>query len=57
MNFIVLLRGVMPKGKNKVLMAELRKVLTDYGYQDVKTYIQSGNVILNTEETAEEVAA
>jgi uncharacterized protein (DUF1697 family) len=47
--YIVLLRGVMPVGKNKVPMAQLRQVLTDAGFKDVRTYIASGNVILRTD--------
>lgn len=46
---IVLLRGVMPTGKNRVPMADLRTSLTEAGFQDVKTYIQSGNVILKSD--------
>jgi uncharacterized protein (DUF1697 family) len=53
--YIVLLRGVMPVGKNKVPMAQLRQVLTDAGFKDVRTYIQSGNVILRTSMTAREL--
>jgi uncharacterized protein (DUF1697 family) len=43
--FIILLRGIMPTGKNKVPMAPLREALTTAGLQDVRTYIQSGNVV------------
>jgi uncharacterized protein (DUF1697 family) len=43
--FVILLRGVMPTGKNKVLMAPLRASLTNAGLAEVRTYIQSGNVI------------
>jgi uncharacterized protein (DUF1697 family) len=43
--FVILLRGVMPTGKNRVPMAPLRTVLTSAGLAEVRTYIQSGNVI------------
>lgn len=43
--FVILLRGVTPTGKNKVLMAPLRAALTKAGLKDVQTYIQSGNVV------------
>lgn len=43
--YVILLRGVTPTGRNKVPMAELRAALTDAGFADVQTYIQSGNVI------------
>lgn len=46
---ILLLRGVMPTGKNKVLMAPLRAALEAAGLKEVRTYIQSGNVIVSTE--------
>ncbi|MGE8678882.1 MAG: DUF1697 domain-containing protein [Achromobacter marplatensis] len=45
---IILLRGVMPSGKNKVPMAPLRAALERAGLRDVRTYIQSGNVIAAT---------
>lgn len=45
---IILLRGVMPTGKNKVPMAHLRQVLSEDGFEGVQTYIQSGNVILKS---------
>lgn len=43
--YAILLRGVTPTGKNRVPMAELRTALTAAGLLDVRTYIQSGNVI------------
>ncbi len=46
--YIALLRGVMPTGKNRVPMAELRNALAEAGLSDVRTYIQSGNVILRS---------
>lgn len=44
--YIVLLRGVMPSGKNRVPMAKLKQILEDNKFKNVKTYIQSGNIIL-----------
>lgn len=59
--FIVLLRGVTPTGKNRVPMAQLRDALTEGGFANVQTWIQSGNVLLDTElsatKTAEKVHA
>ncbi|MCW0207715.1 hypothetical protein AVE30378_05820 [Achromobacter veterisilvae] len=46
---IILLRGVMPTGKNKVLMAPLRAALEAAGLGNVRTYIQSGNVLAATD--------
>ena len=53
--YIVLLRGVMPTGKNKVPMARLREVLAEDGFENVRTYIQSGNALVDTELHAKEV--
>lgn len=53
--YIILLRGVMPTGKNKVPMAQLRDVLTTAGFDNVRTYIQTGNVLMDTELSAREV--
>ena len=53
--YIVLLRGVMPTGRNKVPMAQLREVLTKAGFGNVRTYIQSGNALVDTDLSAKEV--
>jgi len=42
---IVLLRGINVGGHNKLPMAELREVCAGLGCADVRTYIQSGNVV------------
>ncbi|WP_404811574.1 DUF1697 domain-containing protein [Capnocytophaga canimorsus] len=55
--YIVLLRGVMPTGKNKIpSMAFLKEILEKGGFVNVKTYIQSGNVVLQTELSPAEVS-
>ena len=46
---IALLRGINVGGHRKVPMAELRQLMTDLGFDQVKTYIQSGNIIFNTD--------
>jgi len=53
--YIILLRGLMPTGKNKVLMTPLRQVLVDAGFVDVRTYIQSGNVLARSTLTGSQV--
>ena len=45
--YIALLRGINVSGQKKVSMAGLRDVLTGAGFQEVRTYIQSGNVIFS----------
>ena len=46
--YIALLRGVNVGGHKKVPMAELRELLTKSGLENVKTYIQSGNVVFQS---------
>ena len=48
--YIILLRGINVSGKNKLPMADLRTLLNDLGFKNVQTYIQSGNIILESEE-------
>ncbi|MCI4667373.1 MAG: DUF1697 domain-containing protein [Bacteroidia bacterium] len=43
--FIALLRGINVSGQKKIKMAELREQLGELGYQSLKTYIQSGNIV------------
>ncbi len=43
---VVLIRGINVGGKNPVPMARLRVALEERGYVAVRTYIQSGNVLL-----------
>tara|TARA_Y100001933_G_scaffold260027_1_gene311229 strand:- start:11377 stop:11982 length:606 start_codon:yes stop_codon:yes gene_type:complete len=52
--FIALLRGINVGGQKKIKMAELRAVLEDEGLQNVKTYIQSGNIVFKSDETNRE---
>lgn len=42
---LALLRGINLAGKNKLGMADLRAVFEDLGCADVRTHIQSGNVL------------
>ncbi|WP_306012424.1 MULTISPECIES: DUF1697 domain-containing protein [unclassified Allomuricauda] len=49
--FIALLRGINVSGQKKIKMAELRAVLEDAGLQNVTTYIQSGNLVFDSEES------
>ncbi len=48
--YVALLRGVNISGKNKVPMAELKKVFERLGFGAVKTYLNSGNVIFSSDE-------
>ncbi len=46
MRQVVLLRGINLGSRNRVSMPDLRKLLSEAGFQDVSTYLQSGNVVL-----------
>ena len=54
MKYVSFIRGINVSGKNIVKMAEFRVALEKAGLEEVKTYIQSGNVICNSvqEQTA-----
>jgi len=53
---IVLLRGINLGSRNRVSMPQLRKVLTEAGFEDVRTYLQSGNVVLTSKASPARVA-
>lgn len=55
--FIALLRAVNVGGTGKLPMAELRTLCAEAGFHGVRTYIQSGNVVLGSDGTAAEVKA
>ena len=54
--YVLLLRGINVGGHNKLPMKDLREILEALGYEDVKTYIQSGNVVLSAKTTPDEAA-
>ena len=56
-SYLVLLRGINVGGKNKVPMAELRAALEGLGFENVSTYIASGNVLLDSKLSAAKVAS
>ena len=47
-SYVALLRGVNVGGRAKLSMADLRVAFVDMGFDDVSTYIQSGNVLFRT---------
>ncbi|GGC76748.1 DUF1697 domain-containing protein [Enterococcus wangshanyuanii] len=53
--YIALLRGVNVGGKNRVVMTELRESFEQHGFTQVKTYLNSGNVIFSTEKKESEM--
>jgi uncharacterized protein (DUF1697 family) len=46
--YISILRGINVSGQKKIIMTDLLKLYEDLGFIDVKTYIQSGNVVFNS---------
>jgi uncharacterized protein (DUF1697 family) len=59
--FIALYRGINVGGKNPVKMESLRALHERLGHQEVRSYIQSGNIVFSAKESAgtitQEVAA
>jgi len=53
--YAALLRGVNVGGHHKVPMARLRELAGELGYDDVATYVQSGNLVLSSAEKANAV--
>lgn len=53
--FVALVRAVNVGGTGKLPMAELKQMCVDRGYQNVQTYITSGNVVFKTDEPAGKV--
>lgn len=49
MKKIAILRGINVSGQKKIKMADLKALFEGLGFTDVVTYIQSGNVIFNSE--------
>ena len=48
--YVALLRGINISGKNKVPMEELKKGFEKLAFEEVKTYLNSGNVIFSSDE-------
>ncbi|MCT2535401.1 DUF1697 domain-containing protein [Aquibacillus koreensis] len=49
--YVALLRGINVGGHNKIKMADLRVSLELLGLKQVKTYIQSGNILFQSDES------
>ena len=46
--YVALLRGINVGGNNRVSMAQLRELCAGFGATNVRTYIASGNVVLDS---------
>lgn len=47
-SYLILLRGINVGGKNKISMTQLSQLLKEEGFKNVTTYIQSGNVLVQS---------
>lgn len=56
MRHIVLLRGINLGPHHRVSMPDLRALLEDGGLENVRTYVQSGNIVLESELSPGELA-
>jgi uncharacterized protein (DUF1697 family) len=54
-SYLALLRGINVGGKNKVPMAELKACFNELGYENIRTYIASGNVIFASDKSSAEL--
>ena len=52
---LALLRGINVSGHNMMKMEALKTMLENIGFQNVRTYLQSGNVFVDSEEEASKV--
>jgi len=46
--YVALLRGINVGGRNAIPMPALKVAFEEHGFDDVRTYIQSGNVVFST---------
>jgi uncharacterized protein (DUF1697 family) len=49
--YVALLRGINVGGKNLIKMTDLKACFEALGFENVRTYIQSGNVIFSADES------
>jgi uncharacterized protein (DUF1697 family) len=55
--YAALLRGINLGARNRLAMADLRRIVEELGAEDVGTYVQSGNVVLRSRLTADRLAS
>lgn len=53
LKYVLLLRGINVGGKNKVSMSELKEQLLSIGFENVSSYINSGNLFFSSLENHE----
>lgn len=57
MLYLALLRAINVGGKRIVKMAELRAAVAELGFSEIRSYIQSGNLVFESAETDREALA
>lgn len=57
MRYILLLRGINVGGKNKVSMSDLKDLLLTIGFEDIDSYINSGNLFFSSVQDRESCIA
>ena len=55
MKYAVLLRGINVGGNHKIVMSELRDLVSQLGYEQVETYINSGNLFFETADSYQQI--
>jgi uncharacterized protein (DUF1697 family) len=53
---VLLLRGINIGSRNRIAMPKLREALDSAGFDNVRTYLQSGNVVVSSDATPGKVA-
>jgi len=48
--YISILRGINVSGQKKIRMVELKSLYESLGFENVQSYVQSGNVVFDSEE-------
>jgi uncharacterized protein (DUF1697 family) len=56
MRYLALFRGINVGGKNSVKMQELRELFLELGFKDVRSYIQSGNIVFSSDSELEKIS-
>ncbi|HKR99970.1 MAG TPA: DUF1697 domain-containing protein [Candidatus Dormibacteraeota bacterium] len=51
-SYVALLRGINVGSHNRISMPDLRELVTATGAEDVRTYVQSGNVVFQSADKA-----
>jgi uncharacterized protein (DUF1697 family) len=55
--YAAMLRSINVGGRNRVAMADLRALVSSLGFDDVTTYVQSGNVVFRGTGSSRQVGA